>query len=271
VITTVRHADADKQAAERHAQQQLILAEAEEQSATRIATAKKQLAAAITAEAAAPGLAEAQVLTAKADAARQQGTAEAEVLQLKASAEAKGITDKADAMKLLDAVGKDHEEFKLRLNKDKEVELASIHVQADIANSQASVLGEALKHAKIDIVGGESEFFSRITGAITQAKAVDRLVQNSETISDIKDTFFNGDPEHFHTQLQGFIDRFGLTSEDVKNLTISAVLTQMLTLADDAKTKGLLNGLLGHAKRIGVDGSKLTAFASPRDGRKVKA
>jgi len=123
----------------------------------------------------------------------------------------------------------------------------------------------------IDIVGGESEFFSRITGAITQAKAVDRLVQNSETISDIKDTFFNGDPEHFHTQLQGFIDRFGLTSEDVKNLTISAVLTQMLTLADDAKTKGLLNGLLGHAKRIGVDGSKLTAFASPRDGRKVKA
>ena len=161
------------------------------------------------------------------------------MLQLKASAEAKGITDKAEAMKLFDAVGKDHEEFKLRLNKDKEVELASIRVQADIASSQASVLGEALKHAKIEIVGGESEFFNRITGAIAAGKAVDRLVQNSETISDIKETFFNGDPEHFHTQLQGFIDRFGLTSEDVKNLTISAALTQMLTLADDSKTKGL--------------------------------
>src|SRR4029079_5622563 len=176
--------------------------------------------------------------TARADAVKQQGTAEAEVVQLKASAEAKGITDKAEAMKLLDAVGKDHEEFKLRLNKDKEVELAGIHVQADNASSQASVLGEALKYSKIEIVGGESEFFSRITGAITQAKAVDLLVNPSDTISDIKETFFNGDPEHFHTQLQGFIDRFGLTSEDMKNLTISAVLTQMLGLADDPKTKG---------------------------------
>jgi uncharacterized membrane protein YqiK len=271
VIVTVRHADAEKDAAERHAQQKLILAEAEEQSATKMAAAKKQLAAAITAETAAPGLAEVQVLTAKADAVKQQGTAEAEVLQLKAAAEAKGITDKAEAMKLFDAVGKDHEEFKLRLSKDKEVELAGIRVQADIASSQASVLGEALKHAKIEIVGGESEFFNRITGAIAQAKAVDRLVQNSETLTDVKETFFNGDPEHFHTQLQGFIDRFGLTSDDLKNLTISAALTQMLTLADDSRTKGLLNGLLGHAKRLGVDENKLASLATTRDGRKAKA
>ena len=37
--------------------------------------------------------------------------------------EAKGIEEKAEAMKLLDGVGKEHEEFKLRLNKNKEVEL----------------------------------------------------------------------------------------------------------------------------------------------------
>jgi uncharacterized membrane protein YqiK len=269
LLTTVRHAEAEKQAAERLAQQKLILAEAEEQSATKISAAKKQLAAAITAETAAPGLAEAQVLTAKADAVKQQGTAEAEVLQLKASAEAQGITEKAEAMKLLDAVGKDHEEFKLRLNKDKEVELAGIRVQADIAGSQASVLGEALRHAKIEIIGGESEFFNKITGAIANAKAVDRLVNTSETLTDVKETFFNGDSEHFHTQLQGYIDRFGLTSEDVKNLTISAALTQMLSLTDDTKTKGLLSGLLGQAKRLGLDTEKLSgATATAANGGK---
>ena len=70
-------------------------------------------------------------------------------------------------MKLFDAVGKEHEEFKLRLNKDKEIELAPIRVQAEIASSQALVLGEALKNAKIDIVGGDTQFFDRITGAIS--------------------------------------------------------------------------------------------------------
>lgn len=266
LLTTVRHAEAEKQAAERAAQQKLILAEAEEQSAAKVSSAKKQLAAGITAETAAAGLAEATVMTAKADAAKQQGTAEAEVLQLKATAEAKGITEKAEAMKLLDAVGKDHEEFKLRLNKDKEVELAGIRVQADIASSQSAVLGEALKSAKIEIVGGETEFFNRITGAIGAAKAVDRLVNHSETLSDVKETFFNGDPEHFHTQFQGFVDRFGLTSEDVKNLTISAALAQMLNLADDSKTKGLLSGLIGQAKRLGLGDNRVTSLLAT-DGK----
>ena len=47
------------------------------------------------------------------------------------------ITEKAEAMKLFDGVGREHEEFKLNLNKDKEVQLAQIHVQKDIAASQA--------------------------------------------------------------------------------------------------------------------------------------
>ncbi len=152
------------------------------------------LAEAHTAEAAAGGLAEAQVLEARAAAVQKQGAAEAEVLQLKASAEAEGITRKAEAMKLFDAVGKEHEEFKLRLNKDKEIELAQIHVQAEIAGSQATVLGEALKTAKIDIVGGDGQFFDRITGAISAGKAIDRLMDNSAALTDVKDTLLQRRP-----------------------------------------------------------------------------
>ncbi len=266
LMTIVRHADAEKQAAEKLAQQRVISAEADEQAAIKTSSAKKMLAEALTAEAAAHGLADAQVLTAKAAATRQQGTAEAEVLQLKASAEAKGITEKAEAMKLFHDAGREHEEFKLRLAKERDVDLATIQTQANIASSQASVISEALKHSKIDIVGGDAAFFDRITGAVSAGKAADRFSGSSTVLTDVKDTFFNGDPEHFHTQLQGFIDRFGLTSEDLKNLTISAALTQMLGLADDTRTKGLLAGLLGQAERLGLAGSKVA-----KDGKRAKA
>lgn len=270
-LTVVRHAEASKEATERRSQEMIIEAEATEAAAVKQASAKKMLAEALTAEAAAQGLAEVQVLEAKASAVEKQGTAEANVLELKASAEAKGITEKAEAMKLLDEVGRDHEEFKLRLAKERDIELAEIHAQQEIAASQARVLGDALKTARIDIVGGETQFFDRITNAIGQGKAVDRLIQNSSALSDVKETFFNGDPQHFHTQVQGFVERFGLTSEDVKNLSVSAALAQMVNLSDDPKTKGLLTGLIGQAKRMGLGDSALSSVSAvTRDGNSVR-
>ncbi|MGV3533607.1 MAG: flotillin family protein [Chthoniobacteraceae bacterium] len=270
-MTVVRHAEASKEATEKRAQEMVIEAEATEAAAVKQSAAKKLLAQALSAEAAAEGLAEAQVLEAKAIAVEKQGTAEATVFELKATAEAKGITEKAEAMKLLDEVGRDHEEFKLRLAKERDIELAEIHAQQEIAASQARVLGDALKTARIDIVGGETQFFDRITTAIGQGKAVDRLIQNSSTLADVKDTFFNGDPQQFHSQVQGFVERFGLTSEDVKNLSVSAALAQMVSLADDPKTRGLLTGLIGQAKRMGVGESTLSSISTAsRDGNGVR-
>jgi uncharacterized membrane protein YqiK len=258
-MTVVTHAEAARESAERKAREMLILAEAEEQSATKMSSAKKSLAEGVTAEAAAPGLAEAQVQQAKAGAVREQGTAEAEVLQLKAAAEAEGITKKAEAMKLFDAVGKDHEEFKLRLNKEKEVELAGIRTQADIASSQATVVSEALKTAKIDIVGGDMAFLDRITGAVTAGKSFEKLVNSSATLTDVKETFFNSDPEYFQAQMKTFVSQFGLTSDDVKNLSVAAALTKMTDIADDSKTKGLLTMLLGQAHRLGLADKTIAA------------
>lgn len=103
-------------------------------------------------------LAQATGIEAKAEAKRKEGLMEAEVTKEKALAEAIGITEKADAMKKLDGVGREHEEFKLQLQKEKDVELAQINIQKDIAEAQAAVLSEAMKKANIDIVGGESMF-----------------------------------------------------------------------------------------------------------------
>ena len=45
--------------------------------------------------------------------------------------------------------------------------------------------------------GGETQFFDRITNAITTGKVVDRTVGNSQVLDDVKETFFNGDPDYF--------------------------------------------------------------------------
>ncbi len=245
-------AEAAKLAAELHAQELLTLAEARQEAAGKDATATKALAEAEAARSAASGLGEAQVLMAKAEASQKQGQVDAEVAQLKLAAEADGITKKAEAMKLLENAGREHEEFKLNLEKTKAVELAQISVQKDIAVAQADVLGEAMKSAKIEIVGGESQFFDKITQAIGNGRAIDRMVEGSRTLTDVKETFFNGDPDYFKAQVRGLVDQFGLTAEDTKNLTISALLIKMLGLNPDAGTTSKLTSLVGSMARFGL-------------------
>jgi len=259
---TVKGAEASKKAAEIHAEQVVLTAEANQQAAERESTAKKRLAEAVVVETSAPGLGEAQVMEAKAAATEKQGTADARVMELKFGAEAKGITEKAEAMKIFDGVGREHEEFKLRLNKDRDVELATINIQKDIASSQAQIVSEALKHAKIDIVGGETVFFDKIVGAITTGKSIDRTIDNSQSLTTVRDTFFNSDPEYFREQFKNFTAQFGLTSEDLKNLSVSAAITQMMSLADNGETKGVLERMLAAAKRFGVQDEKVAKVAA---------
>jgi len=162
----------------------------------------------------------------------KDGTVEANILSKKYTAEANGIKQKALAMKDFDGPGKEHEEFKLRLLKDKDVELAEIAIQKDIAEAQASVVKEGLQSANIDIVGGESMFFENIVGSITKGKSIDRMVDNSKVLTDVKSTFFDGTPEYFQKQLKSFIAQFNMTSEDIKNLTVSALLGKLMAKAD---------------------------------------
>jgi flotillin len=235
--STTTAAEASRQAAKMHAEEKLILAEAYQVASEKEAAGKKLIAEAITKESAAIGMGEAEVLLAKG------------------SADAEAIRQKADAMKLFEAAGQGHEEFKLKLDKEKTIELAEIDVQRQIAEQQAIVIGEALKHSKIDIVGGESEFFDRITRAITTGKVVDRTVDNSHVLGDVKDTFFNGDPDYFKAQVGTWIKDFGVDTEDVKNLSISALLGKLVGSAEGEQRQRLI-GLLGAAERFGLSDAK---------------
>lgn len=275
----VIEADAEKQVAERKAQELLIDAEAKKEASTKEAEARKIIAEAQAKEEAAIGLSEAEVMIAKAEAEEKQGTveasiiekkaealrkeglAQAEIVREKALAEAKGIEEKAAAMKQLDGVGKEHEEFKLQLQKEKDIELAHINIQKDIAGAQAEVLSNALKSAKIDIVGGETMFFENIVKQVSNAKGFDHLINNSSHATDIKNALLDPNEDgDLAGRIRSIADKYGISSNDIKNLTISAALIklqQAATTSGNQEDTGFINSLFGIANQLGISNRKL--------------
>lgn len=281
LIEEVKSAEAKEKSAKFEAQKIIIEAGARKDAADKDAEARKIIAEAIAKEEAAIGLSEAQVMHAKADALERQGTvdavvieriaeakrkeglAEAEVIQEKAIAEAKGIQEKATAMKQLNDAGKEHEEFRLHLQKEKEVELAQIGIQKDIADAQAKVLAEAFKSAKIDIVGGDNTFFENVIRQVSNGKGIDKLVESSNTISQFKGALLSngngesGDNVDFIANIRGIADKYGITTSDVKNLSIAALIGQLQLTASE-EDKGFLAGLMNMAKSMGIENRKLS-------------
>ena len=250
-------AEAARDAAKHLAEQKIIDAQAVRDASEREADARKILADAQAQEEAVIGMGEARVMDAKAQATENFGKAEAMVIRQKAVAEAEGIEKKAEAMKLFDGVGREHEEFKLQLRKDLELQLAGVEAQKEIAREQAGLVGEALKSAKIDIVGGEATFFEKIVNSVSNGKSIDSLVRNSALLTDVAHTLFTGDPEAFTNQVKTFAGRFGISSEDLKNLTVSALLARMTSMADDQDTLAALSRLSDAAKHLNIGGQKM--------------
>jgi uncharacterized membrane protein YqiK len=300
LIRLTQQAQAEKESAALLAEKIRVDAEAKRDAAEKEAAGLKMLAEAEAATKAAAGLAEVQVQEARAVSLEKEGVAEATVLQSKAVAEAKGIsakaeaiekqglaeanvelekfrseaqgiTEKAEAMKILDTVGKEHEEFKLQLNKEKDVEIAAIDAQKGIAESQAGVVGEALKAARIDIVGGDGEFFDQITSAVKGGKAIDRFVYNSRVATDIKDTFFDGNAEYFRDQITAMMGQFNLDTDGVKDLSIAALIAKMMGMAKTEDVRSSLTSLLGMASTAKVADQKtgrlLASTAKPTNGK----
>lgn len=295
VIEQQKQAEAAKLAAEIQAEKLLIDAEAQKNAAEKEAEARKIQAEATAAEEATIGLSEAQVIEAKAkarelegkleasvlerkaqaeaigieakaEALRKQGRAEAEVadekgqaearvLELKFAAEAKGIEQKANAMKELDGVGREHEEFKLRLETEKEIQLANINVSKDIANAQAGVLGEAMKHANIDIVGGEMQFVNSILNSVQRGKSIDGLLNNSRHLNSLSQNLLSsasGNGEGLLPQLGNLIRRAGLTMDDIKDLTLTALLLRLGEQSGSVEEKSLLKRLTAKVEELGL-------------------
>ncbi|MDB4927770.1 MAG: hypothetical protein JWM10_254 [Myxococcaceae bacterium] len=181
----VKAAEAAEEVARAQARQRLVLADADLEVADKQSRAKVRLAEGTQAEASAAGLAAARVREADARALELTGAAEASSIRAKMSAEAAGLGEKAEAMKALDGVSRQHEEFRLQLDQQKVIALESIRAKKDVAGVQAEVLKSAFEHAKINIVGGDGAFFERFIRAVTVGQSIDGVVDQSEVLKSL--------------------------------------------------------------------------------------
>ena len=179
---------------------------------------------------------------------REKATVAADALRLKLQGEAEGLRDKASAMSELDATTREHEEFRLRLETDKEIALAKVDVHRQIAEAQAAVLSKGLESADIDIVGGDSIFLDKLMGSIALGKGIDAVVDSSEVTQAIAGRWMNGDG-NFMEDLGRLLG--GVGSEDVKNLTLSAFLMKMIRQGGPDSAKAQQLHALAHQLGLG--------------------
>ena len=290
LVKDIKAAEASEIAAKFKAREDLLLAETRQQSAELDARAKIRLAEGTQAEAAAAGLADVQVRERNAEVVEKTGRAEAaverekaffaaeaiektglaqatadrqkalvvaEAIREKLKGEAEGLTDKAAAMGALDDATRQHEEYRLRLEMEKEIRLAGISVQKEIAEAQAMVVAAGLEKANIDIVGGDSVFFDKLLGSITMGKSIDGLVEHSSVVQGIGARYLDGDGD-----LAGDLGRVlgSVSTGDVANLTLAAFLTQQIKAG--GADSGKLRELLAAARKLGVEDTPVSALTA---------
>jgi uncharacterized membrane protein YqiK len=209
LVKDIKAAEAAEQASTHWAKQKVTISEAELEAADRDARAKIRLAEGLQAQAAAEGLAHAKVKEADALATEKQGLAQVRIreaqavatqktgaaeasvirdralaeatgIQEKLTAEAAGIEKKAAAMKQLDVASRDHEEFRLRIETERMLGTANIQARQTVEQAKAQILGKALEHAKIDIVGGDGQFLDRIVNSVGMGKSIDAFLGESD-------------------------------------------------------------------------------------------
>ncbi|MBO7936219.1 flotillin family protein [Streptomyces sp. S9] len=285
LVKDIKAAEAGEQAAVHRAAEELTLAEARLKSADLDAQAKLRLAEGIQAETAAEGLAAVQVrdkeaeviekvgraeaeatearLRAEGEGTRAKALAEATAISEKLKAEAEGLSQKAVAMAALDEASRGHEEYRLRLAAEKEIRLAGLDVQRQVAEAQATVLATGLENADINIVGGESVFLDRLVSSISLGRGIDGFVQHSQTAQALVRPWLDGTSD-FTEDLGRVLG--SVSTADVQNLTVSALLMKLM------KTGGAdshaLEQLLGRAGELGIADTSLAALnGSAGNGR----
>ncbi|MCI3238855.1 MULTISPECIES: flotillin family protein [Streptomyces] len=288
LVKDIKAAEAAEQAAVHRAAEELTLAEARLKTSDLDAQAKLRLAEGVQAECAAEGLAAVQVRDKEADVIEKAGRAEAEATAArlraeaegteacmraeaeggrakalaeaagigeKLKAEAAGLTEKAAAMAALDDASRGHEEYRLRLQAEKEIRLAGLDAHKQVAEAQATVLATGLENADINIVGGESVFFDRLVSSIALGKGVDGFVQHSETAQALAKPWLEGTAS-FTDDLSHILG--SVSTADVQNLTVSALLMKLMNRG--GADAGQLQQLLDKAGELGVADTSLAAL-----------
>jgi uncharacterized membrane protein YqiK len=193
------------------------------------------------------GLADVQVRTANADATVKAGQADAQVIEARFQAEAKGLREKFEAMSAMSQDTREHEEFRMRLERAHIETLKAIEAQTNIAKEQAEVLGTALTNAKIDIVGGEGDYFDSFVRALSVGKGIDGAIGKSRTLQVGLKDHLSGERDMV-ADLQGLVGALGGAAGELQNLSVASLLTKIQRDGTDGQKAALQSLLEGFRK-----------------------
>lgn len=193
------------------------------------------------------GLAEVQVRLADADAVVKAGQAEAATIEARFHAEAKGLREKFEAMSAMSGDTRAHEEFRMQLEKSHVETVKGIEAQTSIAREQAEVLGTALSNAKIDIVGGQGDYFDRFVGALAVGKGIDGVVNKSKTLQVAFKDQLAGERDVV-PDLQNLLGALGSSSGELQNLTLAGLLSKVMRDGSEAQKSALRTLMNGQDK-----------------------
>lgn len=231
-VKDIKSAEAAEAASRHRATERVTIAKADLEASELDARAMARLAEGEQAQVAAKGLAEVHVREANAvaiekeglagvrvkeadaNAIEKTGTAEAAAVEALLRGEAAGLTDKAEAMRALEGVGQEFEEFVRKLDVQKEVELARVQADVGIAEAQAAAIAKGLEAADIDIVGGSDMFIDKLVGAVTAGKQVEAFVERS---GDSRETLVG--------ELQRLLEAFD--ADDLRDISAAAALKKV--------------------------------------------
>lgn len=209
------------------------------------------------------GVAEARVQEAQAAAMEKQGAAEAAAIREKLAAEAAGLSEKAKAMVALDEAGRAHEEYRIKLEQEREIAMAKIQASVQISAAQAQILSHAFDQAKINIVGGDGQFFDRFLNVVSMGHSVDGFMDASATARGALGEYQEG--RSLADDLTQILSRPALNAEGLKDLSLVALIKKLMSgaSADDAMK---LRALLDQVQRHGLGDLALTAKQSADGG-----
>ncbi len=183
----------------------------------------------------------------EADAAATEKMAAAKAAEIREAllGEAAGLEQKAHAMKQLDDATRQHEEFRLRLDRHMQIALQEIAARRDIAHSQATVMAEAMGSAKIQIIGGDGQFFDRFVHAVSLGQAVDGAIGNSDVAQRVLGNYLDGKAS-IGDDVSALLARPGQAGD----ISVSSLLGQLVGRINGDSTK--LESLIARAKELGL-------------------
>ena len=87
----------------------------------------------------------------------------------------------------------------------------------------------------------------------------------------MKNTFFNGNPEYFRDRLRSLVSELNLSTDDIKDLSIVALIGKMIGMANNEGIRNELNRLLGLAAQAGLINERVATLKLEEDGVATKS